>query len=120
MRPASRDEVVQFCADAFAAEFGGICCLCKRVAKAKRLSKVSNEQVFEANVQPSIIAIQKYVNKMSTEVINPILPEFIDKLDPQFVDIYNRYQGKARLISNHNDEHQPSHQSQHRTSERTK
>ena len=30
---------------------------------------------------------------MSTEVVNPILPEFIDKLDPQFVDIYNRYQG---------------------------
>ena len=41
---------------------------------------------------------------MSTEVVNPILPEFIDKLDPQFVDIYNRYQGKTQSSSTHNDQ----------------
>jgi acetyl esterase/lipase len=29
---------------------------------------------------------------MSTEIVNPILPEFLDKLDPQFVEIYNREQ----------------------------
>ena len=31
---------------------------------------------------------------MPAEVVNPILPQFVDKLDPQFVEIYNREQGK--------------------------
>jgi acetyl esterase/lipase len=40
---------------------------------------------------------------MSTEVVNPILPEFITKLDPQFVEIYNKYQGRfSCAIGNNN------------------
>ena len=36
-----------------------------------------------------------HIDAMATEVVNPILPEFLDKLDPEFVELYNRYQGQA-------------------------
>ena len=35
---------------------------------------------------------------MSTEAgtfLNPILPEFLSRLDPQFVEIYNKNQGRS-------------------------
>ena len=40
-----------------------------------------------------IDAASRLETKMSTEVVNPILLEFVDRLDPQFVEIYNREQG---------------------------
>ena len=51
----------------------------------------------------TVIAIRKqfsiHIDIMSTEMVNPILPEFVDKLDPQFVEIYNRYQGQIQPLT---------------------
>ena len=41
---------------------------------------------------------------MSTEAgafLNPILPEFLSRLDPQFVDIYNNNQGISGYMMMH-------------------
>lgn len=32
------------------------------------------------------------------ELINPILPEFIHRMDPQFVEIYTKHQGRPNWL----------------------
>lgn len=47
---------------------------------------------------PILIKFIHLINIMaanSDKNVNPILPQFIDKMDPQFVEIYTKYQGTA-------------------------
>ena len=48
----------------------------------------------DENVEASVACvIASIMSNEDSKLVNPIPPEFIDKLDPEFVELYNRYQG---------------------------
>lgn len=63
---------------------------------ARRLSQIRRYRQHELHT-PNPSPTSQY-RKMSHEPVNPILPQFLPHLDPQFIEIYNKYQGLLHPI----------------------